>query len=583
MRGRVKTALLVALAVVMVVALARVRAARVKQLASAPTIQPAAPALQVAEARMGQVTTTIDEQGVLASQTESAVASQVMARCIAVYKREGDSVRAGEIIARLDDQELQDIQAAQTAEVMGGQEAAAAQAAEVARAREDAAGRAADVKAAEAAVAAALSEVDAARQTVAAQLSDVDAARRTAAAALSDVDGAKQSVAALLSDVDGARQAAAAQEAEVERAKENLGAAEVAAAAQKSRTARDKILYENKAISLEQWEASQTAAAQATANVGALKRQIESLSRSVDAAHARVTSLLRGVDVAQQRVVSMQAAADAAKQRVASLSAVAAAGKQRVASLERGVDAARQKVASLQAMEGDARQRILAQQKTAASAAQKVRALASTAAVGRTRIGYTVIRAPYDAVVTARLAEPGNLLAPGQPIYRILKPGSVKVVVNVPQESLALVGIGTPATLSAHGQETRAAVSRVFPALTGGRLGTVEIDLQRAPFGLKSGATLEVALQAQSRRGLVVPVTSLLESDRGQFVYAVSNGAVKCQPVHVEVRGSQEAVVSGGIQPGDQVVVAQSSQLMALHDGQKVQPVTGEGSGHEIR
>jgi hypothetical protein len=86
-----------------------------------------------------------------------------------------------------------------------------------------------------------------------------------------------------------------------------------------------------------------------------------------------------------------------------------------------------------------------------------------------------------------------------------------------------------------------------------------------------------VALQVQSRRGLVVPLASLLESNRGQFVYVVEGGVVRCQPVQVEVRGREEAAVSGAVQPGNQVVVAQSSELMTIHDGQKVQPITGGG------
>jgi len=499
MKLNIRSVIIVIVVLVAVVVLVRVRAMRVKQLESMPSLKQAATPVSVAKARLGRVEASVDEQGVISSETESAIAPQVMARCIAIYKREGDSVRAGEVIARLDDQELQNAQAAQIADMAGARETAAAQGEEIARAREDFSARNADVSAAESTVAAQMSDVEAARQNVAAQQADVD------------------------------------------RVKENLAAAKAAAATQKSRTARDKILYDNKAISLEQWETSQTTEVQAYASVAAMNHQIDALSRSVDAANHRVTSLLGGVDAAKQRVVS------------------------------------------LRAMSADARQRISAQKRTAAAAGQKVNALASTAAMGRTRLGYTVIRAPYDAIVTARLAEPGDLLAPGQPVYRILKPGSVKVAVNVPQESLSLVRLGSSARLSAHGQETTATVSRIYPALSGGRLGTVEIDLRRPPFGLKSGSTLDVALQTKSQTGLTVPSASVLDSNRGSFVYVVERDTLRCIPVKVELQNGTDAVISGGIQPGARVVTAQSSELAALHDGQKVVPSDAEVLDNEVR
>jgi len=470
MRRNTRTLVLVVCALVLVIVLVKVRAARVRQLQASPKLQSVPTPVRVASVHLGQVLTSIDETGILLAETESAIAPQVMARCIDVSKREGDAVRAGEVIARLDDQELQNAQAAQTAEMLSGREAAEAQRAEVARAREDLAAREASVSEAEA--------------------------------------------------------AAAAQRADVERARENLAAAQAQAATQGSRTARDKILYENKAISLEQWEASQTTAKQTDAAVAVLQRQIDALSKAVDAANHRI--------------------------------------------------------ASLKATAAGAQQQIVAQTRTAGAAQQKAEALASTAAMGRTRLGYTVIRAPYHAVVTARLAEPGDLLAPGQPIYRILKPGSVKVRVNVPQESLSFLRVSAPARLTGHGQEMRATISRVYPALSGGRLGTVEIDLSRPPFGLKSGSTLEVALQTQSATGLVVPIAALFDSDRGSFVYVVQQSALRLAPVRVMVRGDTEAVISGPLHTGDHVVIGQSSELMSLHDGQQVAP-SGERDGHEIR
>ncbi len=527
MNPRLRTALWILAAILVIVGLVRVRMMRVRQLQETPRLQEAPLAVQTAAVRQGRVAVTITEQGVLVAETESAVAPQVMARCIEVTKHEGDYVRAGEVIARLDDEELRDIVNTQASEMLSGRESAAAQVAEVARAQED----------------------------VAARGADVEAARAAAAAAQAEVDAARQSLAAQTADMQGAQQAVAAQQADVDRVRENLAAAEAAAATQRFKTARDRVLYQNKAISQEQWEASQTALIQSDRTVAALKRQIEALMRGVDAAKLRVVALQRGIDATRQRIVS----------------------------LSNNADSARRKVQSLAATLADARQRLRAQRHTAEAAARKAQALAANVSVVRTRLGYTLIRAPYDAVITARLAEPGNLLVPGQPIYRILKPESVKVIVNLPQEDLGLVRRGTPATLSTPSGSMRATVTRVYPSLSNGRLGVAEIVLPRAPFGLRSGSTLQVSLQTQSSAGLVVPLRSVLDGAHGSVVFKVENNAVRVVPVAVMARGTQDAVVSGALSVGDRLVQGTPAELMVLTDGRRVAAIQSGGSADALR
>ncbi|MGC8667108.1 MAG: efflux RND transporter periplasmic adaptor subunit [Chthonomonadales bacterium] len=527
MNPRLRATLWILAALIGIGALARVRMLRVRQLQDAPRLEEPPLAVQTAAVRQGRVSATITEQGVLVAETESAVAPQVMARCIEVNKHEGDRVREGEVIARLDDEELRDILNTQASEMLSGREAAAAQFAEVARAREDVAARSADVEGARAAAAAAQSEVDAARQLLAAQTADMQ----------------------------GAQQAVAAQQADVDRVRENLAAAEAAAATQRSKTARDRILYENRAISQEQWEASQTALVQSERAVAALKRQIEALGRGVDAAKMRVVSLQRGMD----------------------------ATRQRIASLSNNVEQAHKKVRSLLATLADARQRVAAQRHTAEAAERKAQALAQNVMTVRTRLGYTLIRAPYDGVITARLAEPGNLVMPGQPIYRILKPGSVKVIVNLPQEDLGLVRTGTHAILSAPAGSMRAYVTRVYPSLSNSRLGVAEILLARAPFGLKSGSTVQVALQTLSKEGIVVPIRSVLDGAHGSLVFKVENGVARSVPIVVLTRGTQEAVVSGNLSPGDVVVVGTPAELMVVTNGRKIAAIQPGGSSDEVR
>ncbi len=458
MSNKRRTRGIIIAAVVVVALLAMVRIKRVRQFKGAPKLQVAPTPVSVAAVRMGSVSAAVRETGVIVSETEAAISAQVAARCTAVYKKEGDLVKAGEVLARLDDEELRSAYEAKEGEAAGARQSAEAQKAEVARAREDLTARKAQLREAEATL--------------------------------------------------------EARKAEKQAAEERLAAAKSAAATQRARTARDKVLYENKAISQEQWEASQTAQAEAEAGAASLERQIQALENTVKATAQRVEAVKASVAQAEQRVI--------------------------------------------------------AQERQAQAAQNKAAAAAAASAAARARLDYTVIRAPYDAVITARLVDPGNLLLPGKPIFRILRPGAVKVRANVPQEILGLLKPGMPAALEVAGKRQEATISRVYPALGEAHLGTVEIDLERPPFGLGSGATVDVVLQTGKMKGLVAPRAALLESDHGAVVYVVEGDKLTSKPVTVKLTNDREAIVTGELAAGTKVVVGRPSLLMSLADGQQV-------------
>ena len=83
---------------------------------------------------------------------------------------------------------------------------------------------------------------------------------------------------------DGVAQA----EAGVQAAKEGLAAAEIGHAAQRDATARDKRLYEAKAISQEQWDRSRATEAASSAHLEAAKAQVEVAVKRLDQAQTRL-------------------------------------------------------------------------------------------------------------------------------------------------------------------------------------------------------------------------------------------------------------------------------------------------------
>jgi len=197
----------------------------------------------------------------------------------------------------------------------------------------------------------------------------------------------------------------------------------------------------------------------------------------------------------------------------------------------------------------------------------------------RTRLSYAEIRAPFDGVVAARLADPGDLAVPGRPLLRLVRDGGVRVRVAVPEELLTRISKGSPAVLTpaAPGAEPfTAAVSRVFPAVAPDRLGRVEIDVPAAHPGLVSGGSCGVDLAVAEGDGPVVPVDALLEQPRGAFVVTVRDGKAHVVPVRVLARDGSRAVVEPKgetLAAGEKVVTARPSRLALLVEGAPVQEI----------
>jgi RND family efflux transporter MFP subunit len=211
---------------------------------------------------------------------------------------------------------------------------------------------------------------------------------------------------------------------------------------------------------------------------------------------------------------------------------------------------------------------ISAAQLAAANAAKVTaeRALASARVVR----AYADVPAPYSGVVTARLVEPGDLVAPGKPLYALQVPGAVKLVSKLSQETLRQLKRGDAVTFTAAGRTLAGRIARVYPALDATHLGTVETELPEAPFDLPPGATVSARYTAAPTPGLVVPVSALLQGLGETLVIRVKQARTEPVPVTVTSESGTEATVRGALAPGDVVVTGLPSELMALTAGTPV-------------
>jgi len=196
----------------------------------------------------------------------------------------------------------------------------------------------------------------------------------------------------------------------------------------------------------------------------------------------------------------------------------------------------------------------------------------------KARLGYAVVRAPFSGVVSARMADPGDLAVPGRPVLRMVRQSAVRVRGTIPPALMTRLHPGTGADLTLGDERVHAAVSRIFPAMQGSHLATFEIDVADPAPGYVAGATVGIDLHLQSGAGLLAPLDALLEGDAGTHAFVVnrtddSTQTLRVVPVTVTTRSLDQAIVEGDLHEGDRVVVARPSRLMDLAAGMHVRPV----------
>lgn len=142
---------------------------------------------------------------------------------------------------------------------------------------------------------------------------------------------------------------------------------------------------------------------------------------------------------------------------------------------------------------------VLKQQRAQAEA--QVQVAYKTLALARSQIGKTRVIAPIDGAVLERLAEPGEVVAAGQPVAVLADLSKVKLKVFVSEVDLGKVRLGAPARL-----RIDAFAGRDFEA----RVARVDAQAQFTPRDVhmadeRSRTVYGVTLEAPNAEGLLKP------------------------------------------------------------------------------
>jgi len=219
------------------------------------------------------------------------------------------------------------------------------------------------------------------------------------------------------------------------------------------------------------------------------------------------------------------------------------------------------------------------QAKAAADAAKaQLAATEAQARVSRNTAGYAVLTADADGVVVETLAEPGQVVAAGQPVVRLAHAGPREATITLPETVRPALGSVADAYAFTGAKAGQARLRQLSDAADP-RTRTYEAKyvLSGAAAQAPLGSTMVVALPAQAgvQRGVEAPIGALYDTGKGPGVWVIEprSSTVQWRPVRVVALGTETATVSGGLNGGDRFV-ALGAQM--LHQGQRVRVQAGE-------
>ncbi len=191
-------------------------------------------------------------------------------------------------------------------------------------------------------------------------------------------------------------------------------------------------------------------------------------------------------------------------------------------------------------------------------------------------LGYALLRADADGVVTAALVEPGQVVAAGQPAIRLAQTDETEASVALPESFVARArdGLASLSLWSDPGSAYKAQLRELSPvADPATRTFAARFSLPEADARLSLGMSATLTIAAPSSTAVArVPASALFDQGKGPSLWIVGDdGAVVLKPVIVARYDSAQVLVASGVAEGERVVTLGVQKLDA---GEKVRAIS---------
>jgi RND family efflux transporter MFP subunit len=269
---------------------------------------------------------------------------------------------------------------------------------------------------------------------------------------------------------------------------------------------------------------------------------------------AQVNQAKAGLAEARQGMLSAESGMEAAKAGLT----LAEATYQRFAFLKESDAVSRQEFDEVEAKYQQARAAFQQAESMYEGAKKRVAQAEAAVAAAETARGDTILTAPFDGIITARLAEPGDLASPGAPLIRMEPLQGHEVRIMAPETHIVHVTAGMPVSVTIPSLQNRLVQGTVLSvdptADAASRSVQVKIRLPETP-GIRSGMFARVGLSVGAKHALAAPGSAIVRHGQLTGVFLMDeNHIARFRLVRLGRTIGDQVEILSGLKDGDQIV-----------------------------
>jgi len=207
------------------------------------------------------------------------------------------------------------------------------------------------------------------------------------------------------------------------------------------------------------------------------------------------------------------------------------------------------------------------------TAQSELAAAKSRLVTARQQLGRTVVRAPFDGIVSERKVSNGDTAQVGKELVKVIDPASMRFEGTVSADKIGVVKVGQPVLFRVNGypgQNFAGTVKRVDPAANAvTRQVEVLVSFAGPAQPRVAGLYAEGRIEAQVNAALTVPQAALVQAGDVNYVWRVKNGVMNKAMLGIGTRDERTGnwQVLSGLAAGDTIMRVPGSNFK---DGLKV-------------
>ena len=210
------------------------------------------------------------------------------------------------------------------------------------------------------------------------------------------------------------------------------------------------------------------------------------------------------------------------------------------------------------------------------AAQARVRQAKAQVSASGNQAAYARLLAPADGVIAQRLAEAGQVVQAGQPVFVLAQDGEREVAIAIPERRAAEFAPGRALAVelwSEPGVRVPASVREIAPAADPqARTYAARVAFDAGASRGELGQSARVYALEAAGSTLSVPLSAVHGADGETAVWVVdaATATVHLRPVHAGAFGEATVPVISGLEAGEWIVAA---GVHLLQEGQKIRPI----------